>query len=75
MEYHLGARASFPQGRVIVEIAAHQPHLAPPAEWFDERRAPHHAGDRVATGTQRVDQVGTDEAGPAGHKDVHNGLS
>src|SRR2546430_13402537 len=75
VEPHFGAGASLSQRRVIIEIAAHQPHLAPPAEWLDERRAPHHAGDRVATGTQCVDQVGTDETGPPGHKDVHNGLS
>src|SRR2546430_10594376 len=38
VEHHFGAGASLSQRRVIIEIAAHQPHLAPPAEWLDERQ-------------------------------------
>src|SRR2546427_386607 len=65
-------------GRTIVHasgVARQQPDLGAPAQPFRQRATPHQRGDGIATGTQRLDQVGTDEAGASGHKDVHSGLS
>src|SRR6266576_4977462 len=69
------ARAPLAQDGLVTEIAFYQPNVLAPAERLGERGPAHERGDRVSPRAQRLDQMGTDEAGAAGHEGFHSGLS